>query len=330
VPVALIATGGTIASLRDPASGAVRPAVSAAELVASVPELSPSISRVQEIETVNGWNMTPETMLAVARAARVALQEPDVVGAVVTHGTDTVEETAFLCDLLVDSEKPVVFAAAMRSGDEPSADGPRNLLAAARVAASEAASGCGALLVMNDEVHAARWVRKVHSFRVNAFASPGPGPVGELTPDALRLRAPAARVSLPVPSSLVGYPVPVIQAYTGLEEHLIEAVIDSVGAAGVVLEGTGLGNLPGTAMPGIAAARRAGLPVVVATRVAAGGTGIVYGGPGGGVTLRELGVVAAHRLSAAKARLLLMALLATEPAPERVPARFAELAERLR
>jgi L-asparaginase len=104
--------------------------------------------------------------------------------------------------------------------------------------------------------------------------------------------------------------VPIVQTYTGMEEGLIEAVLDATGAAGLVLEGTGLGNVPGSAERGIRAARARGLPVVVATRVPTGGTAAVYGGPGGGVTLRELGVVQAAALSAAKARLLLMLLLA--------------------
>ena len=115
----LIATGGTIGSLRDPASGSVRPAVAAEEPVRGTPGLEAfGRIRVEELDRVSGWNITPETMLAIARSAQDALADPEVAGAVVTHGTDTVEETAFLCDVAIDSEKPVVFAAAMRSGDE--------------------------------------------------------------------------------------------------------------------------------------------------------------------------------------------------------------------
>ena len=117
--VRLIATGGTIASLADPVTGAVRPAVSAEDLVATVPGLGPV--EVESVAHVNGWNVTPETMLEVARRASGG-------GVVVTHGTDTIEETAFFCDLTVESD--VVFAGAMRNGSEISADGPRNLLCA--------------------------------------------------------------------------------------------------------------------------------------------------------------------------------------------------------
>lgn len=325
----VVATGGTIASLADPETGAVRPAVGAAELVAGVPGLAAlGPVTVDEVAGVNGWNVTPGTMLAVAAAAQAALADDAVDGVVVTHGTDTVEETAFLCDLLVDSDKPVAFAAAMRAGDELGADGPRNLLAAARVAADPAARGCGAVLVMNDEVHAARWVRKGDSFRVHAFSSPGRAPLGVLAPGGLRLAAAPRRVSVGRPQAL-DRPVPLLQAYTGMEEHLIEAVASATGAAGLVLEGTGLGNLPGSAMAGIAALTERGVPVVVATRTASGGTGAVYGGPGGGVTLRDRGVIAAGPLTAGKARLLLMALLAVEASPAAAAQRFREVVEEL-
>ena len=296
--IRLVATGGTIASLADPDTGAVRPAVSAEDLVATVPGLGPV--EVEEVAHVNGWNVTPETMLEVARRASGG-------GVVVTHGTDTIEETAFFCDLTVAGD--VVFAAAMRSGGEVAADGPRNLLCAVEVAESGAARGRGAMLVLNDEIHAARWVRKQDSSRVSAMVSPGHGPIGIAVPGSVRVTMPVPRrVQLPLPDALPS--VPVVQTYTGLEEGLIETVLDATGAAGLVLEGTGLGNVPGTAERGVAAAVSRGLPVVTATRVPTGGTGAVYGGPGGVVTLRDLGVMTAGWLSAAKARLLLMLLLA--------------------
>jgi L-asparaginase len=306
--VHVIATGGTIASLPDPVTGAVRPAVSAEDLVRGVPGLGPV--EVHEVARVNGWNMAPPTMLEVARRAAAALASDDVPGVVVTHGTDTVEETAFLCDVTVASDKPVVFGAAMRSGGEIGADGPRNLLCAAQVAAADAARGLGALLVLDDEIHAARWARKLHTSRVSAIRSPGHGPVGTAMPGSVRIGVrPPRRALVPLPAAL-DRPVPIVQTYTGLEEHLIETVLDATGAAGLVLEGTGLGNAPGTAERGVRAAVERGLPVVVATRVVDGETGTVYGGPGGAVTLHDLGALHAGGLSAAKARLLLMLLLA--------------------
>jgi L-asparaginase len=299
VTVRLIATGGTIASLADPETGAVRPAVSAEDLVASVPGLGPV--EVESVAHVNGWNVTPETMLEVARRAAAG------GSAVVTHGTDTIEETAFFCDVTVAGD--VVFAGAMRNGSEISADGPRNLLCASQVA--ERAPGLGTVLVLNDEIHAARWARKQDSSRVHALRSPGHGPVGVAVPGSVTITMPPPRRFLvALPDALP--PVPIVQTYTGMEEHLIETVLDATGAAGLVLEGTGLGNVPGSAERGIRAAVERGLPVVNATRVPSGGVHAVYGGPGGVVTQRELGVIGAGHLSAAKARLLLMLLLASD------------------
>jgi L-asparaginase len=312
----VIATGGTIASLADPETGAVRPAVSGEDLVRTVPGLGDVA--VEEVAHVNGWNMTPATMLEVARHASAG-------GVVVTHGTDTVEETAFLCDVTVAAEAPVVFAGAMRSGGEIAADGPRNLLCASQVARDRAARGLGTLLVLNDEIHAARWARKQDSSRVSAFRSPGHGPLGTVVPGSVRIVArPGRRFVVPLPDALP--PVPIVQTYTGIEEGLIETVLSVTDAAGLVVEGTGLGNVPGSAERGIRAALGRGLPVVAATRVPTGGTGAVYGGPGGGVTLRDAGVIAAGGLPAAKARLLLMLLLAEGGD---VRARFADAVDTL-
>jgi L-asparaginase len=327
--IRLVATGGTIASLPD-ASGAVRPAVAPEDLLAGVPALADfGPITVDDVVRVNGWNVDPDIMLRVARHVAAATAGAEVSGVIVTHGTDTVEETAFLCDLLVPRTKPVVFAAAMRSGDEVAADGPRNLVNAATVASSPEAASAGVVVTLNDEIHAARWVRKQDSFRVSAFASPGHGPIGVVVPgDAAVHRLPPAIDPLPIPSALDRY-VPVVQTYTGMPPGLIDTILEATEATGVVLEGTGLGNVPGTALEGIKAALGRGIPVVVATRVPTGGTRAVYGGPGGGVTLRSLGVTAARNLSAAKARLLLMAILAGGLSGSEASAAFEDYAARL-
>jgi len=309
VRLLVAATGGTIASLPDPETGAVRPAVSAEDLLTGIPELAELAElEVVEIDRVNGWNVTPTTMLSVAKALSDGLSGDEFEGAIVTGGTDTIEEMAFVVDLLVSSEKPVAFAAAMRTGNEVAADGPRNLVNAARVAGSAEARGWGALLVMHDEIHAARSAVKVDSFRPSAFASPGAGPVGHVTPDRLRIGAAPPRFTLEPPAAFE-VEVPVIKTYTGMADDLIERVLEVTDARGLVLEGTGAGNVPGLAMPGISAALDRGIPVVFATRVATGGVVPIYGGPGGGITIRELGATGAGALTAAKARLLLMVAL---------------------
>lgn len=158
--VRVIATGGTIASTPDPETGALRASLTAEELVASVPGLAAlGPVTVDDVADVHSWNVTPATMSAVSARAETALAEDGVEGVVVTHGTDTLEETAFFCDLTVHSNKPVCFAAAMRGPREVGADGPRNLLAAATVASHPDARGLGTVLTLSDEVHAARWLR---------------------------------------------------------------------------------------------------------------------------------------------------------------------------
>jgi L-asparaginase len=311
VSVLLLTTGGTIASLPDPETGAKRPVVSGEELVAGVPGLDRVAElRVEEVAAQSSWNLTPADMLAVARRAAEALAEQSVDGVVVTHGTDTLEETAFLTDLTLRVGGPVVVVGAMRSPDELSADGPRNLLNAVRVAAAPEARGTGAVVAMGDEIHAARWVRKLDTGLLTGFRSPGRGPIGRVTPTSLELPWLPPRAYTIEPPGELSQAVPLVSAYPGMEDGVIQAAIDATGAAGLVVEGTGSGNVPGSAVKGIREAIDGGLPVVVATRVPGGATGSGYGSPGGGAALREIGVVAAGPLSAGKARLLLMALLA--------------------
>ncbi len=309
--VRILTTGGTIASLPDPESGAKRPAVSGEELVAGVPGLDRVADlEVEEVAAVSSWNLTPHDMLRVARRAGEVLTEPDVDGVVVTHGTDTLEETAFLCDLTLRSDGPVAVVGAMRSPDELSADGPRNLLNAVRVASAREARGAGAVVVMNDEIHAARWVRKLDSGLASAFRSPRHAPIGRVAPDSLELPWLPPRAFTLDPPERFSHEVALVSAFPGMSDAIVEAVVDAGGAAGLVVEGTGSGNVPGSAVAGIRAVVERGVPVMLATRVPGGATGSTYGSPGGGAQLRELGALHAGPLSAGKARLLLMALLA--------------------
>jgi L-asparaginase len=312
VSVRILTTGGTIASLPDPETGAKRPAVSGEELVASVPGLA-DVARVEveEVASLSSWNVTPDHMLAVARRAGESLAEPDVDGVVVTHGTDTLEETAFLVDLTLRSDGPVVVVGAMRSPDEPSADGPRNLMNAVAVAAAPEARGVGAVVAMNDEIHAARWARKLDTGLASAFGSPRHAPIGRVEPGSVELPFVPPRGFTIDPPERLPHAVPIVTAYPGMDGSVIQAVVDATGAAGLVIEGTGSGNVPGSAVDGIRAALERGLPVVMATRVPGGAMKSGYGSPGGGAALRELGAVSAGPLSAGKARLLLMVLLAT-------------------
>jgi L-asparaginase len=329
--VRILTTGGTIASLPDPETGAKRPAVSGEELVASVPGLREVADvTVDEVASQSSWNLTPADMLAVARRAGEALAEPDVDGVVVTHGTDTVEETAFLTDLTLSGEGPVVFTAAMRSPDEPSADGPRNLVNAVHVAAAPEARGAGAVVALNDEIHAARWVRKLDTGLTGAFGSPRHAALGRVTPTELELGPLPPRGFTVEPPGELTAEVPIVNAHPGMTDALIRAAIDATAAAGLVIDGSGSGNIPGSAAGGVSFAIERGLPVVVATRVPGGANRSGYGSPGGGAALRKLGAVSAGPLPAGKARLLLMVLLAGGLSGEEAAAAFEAAAATFR
>lgn len=324
--VRLLATGGTIASRLDPDTGAVVPAVSPADLVAAVPgieELGPI--EVEEIDRVNGWNVTPEVMQRVAERARVALEDDGVDGVVVTHGTDTTEETLYLVELLAgDATRHggIVFACAMRSAGEVGADGPRNLLGAVTTAVDPQARDRGALLCVNDELHCARWATKTDTTNVSTFRSPPAGPVGRIVAGQPRFDLPSPQ--RPPRGAAIDPHVALVKAYTGMDDALVRWLVDDQQVHGLVVEGTGAGNLPGPLVPGIAHALDRGIPVVVASRCWTGKPQPIYGGPGGGVTLAEMGVIRSNGLNGPKARLALMVALGRTTDREALAAWFAD------
>ncbi|XXX81640.1 asparaginase [Sorangium sp. So ce134] len=303
--VHLVTTGGTIASRVDPQTGAAVPAVRAEELLAGVPALG----RVAEIAVTevcleSSWNLGPDRIAEIARAARDLQADPEVTGVVVTHGTDTLEETAFALDLLLDGDTPVVLTGAMRDASTAGADGPRNLVSAARVAVEPAARGLGVLVAMNDEIHAARWVMKTHTTALGTFASPGAGPLGSVDGEGVRIHARPARTPR-LPPAAPEPRVYLVKMASGMDDLLLRALLDAR-ARGVVIEGSGAGNVCGSWEGAIAALVQAGVPVVLSSRCPGGRVTPTYGAPGGGRRLRDLGAIAAGALSGPKARLALM------------------------
>jgi len=303
--VEIVTTGGTIASRIDPATGAAVPLVRADELVALVPQLGAAAElRTTEFCLESSWNLTPAMMADLARTILPLQSDPGTAGVVVTHGTDTMEETAFALDLLLPAPAPVVLTGAMRNASLPGTDGPRNLLAAVRVAAHAAARGLGTLVVMNDEAHSARQVTKTHSSALDTFASPSVGPVGRL--DSLgfsvrwRPRRPPA-----LPPAKPETSVHLLECAAGADPLPLRAVLDA-GARGVVIAGSGAGNVHRDWEEPIREAIESGLPVVLVTRCGSGRILPEYGAPGGGRRLHEHGVVPGGDLSGRKARIALM------------------------
>jgi L-asparaginase len=307
----IITTGGTIGSRVDPATGGAFPAVSAEELLSMTPGLSEiAEARATEFGLLQSWNIGPGTMVELARVVQESLEEEGVAGAIVTHGTDTMEETAFALDLLVDSERPVVMTGAMRNASEPDFDGPRNLVAAARVAATPEARGRGAMVVMNGEIQAARHVMKTNTTAFDAFSSPERGAMGVVGDTVLFHYELAPLPKLRPERAEEG--VYLVKMAAGSDALFLRTLLEA-GVAGVVIEGSGAGNVPDSWHDAIAALIVARIPVVLVSRCLTGRIVPGYGGRGGGATLRDLGVIDGGWLSGPKARIALsLALGAVE------------------
>jgi L-asparaginase len=319
VRVHLLATGGTIASRQGPDGlAAVTPA---AELLAAAGSLAGLTVPTSDLGTVGSFAFTTSDLRGLVAEARRCLDE-GVDGVVVTQGTDTMEESAYLADLVHDDPRPIVFTGAQRPFDAAAPDGPANLADALRVAASPAARDLGALLCFDGLVFAARGVRKVDTLRSGAFGAPGRGPVLRLAGDSvLPLARPARSAPLPLDLDAALPRVDVIACALGVDAVLMHAAV-AAGAAGLVLEAFGAGNVT----PAVAEAAEelvaGGIPVLVCSRVPSGPVEPLYAT--GGARLARAGAVFAGDLSPWQGRLLLAAALALAPAdPQRV------LAERL-
>jgi L-asparaginase len=289
------------------------PAVSGEELVEMLawPEAPPL--ELDDFVRVPSFDMHGELALSLGRRVLEHASRTDVSGVVVTHGTDTMEETVYLVDLLLDSETPVVLTGAQRGADEADTDGPRNLRDAIRTAHSPQARGYGAVIAFGGEIHAAREARKVHTSAVRAFGSPGYGPLGHVDGDVVAFwRLPRRQTPLPPPGRLP--PVDLIRLYAGSDARFLRASVES-GAAAVVLEGTGRGNANDEVVAAVRDAVAAGVHVAVCSRAAEGRVEPVYG-RGGGRDLAEAGALFAGDLAGSKARILLQVALGAgvEPA----------------
>ena len=304
--IALITTGGTI-SCNDTGGGAV-PRLRGDDLLASLRGAAdlPAVE-VVELASIPGCEMTPAKMAELATVVRRELTPADRVGAVVTHGTDTIEESAFLCHLTVPGDKAVVFTGSMRTASELSWDGPRNLLDALRVAAAPATRGLGTLLVMNEEIHSARFVTKSNGLVLGAFQSPGTGPLGRIYNGSPMLLAQPA-LSRRVLEPRLDDAVAMVRALSGDGASLDEALARP-NLRGLVVEGFGSGRVPGAWCAALGAAVDRGLTVVLASRTGSGAIGDPYGYPGSATGLLHRGLIAAHALPGHQARLKLMLAL---------------------
>jgi L-asparaginase len=324
--VAVFALGGTIASSADP-DGVAIVGLSGDELLNTVP----GVTEVADVEVFT-VAMVPSGDLRLHHLFELRDQVARAIisgtqGVVVTQGTDTLEETAYAFELLTSFDEPVIFTAAMRSSDALSPDGPANLMAAVRVAACPDARGCGVLVVLNDEIHSATDVRKMHTSSTAAFASPLVGPVGYITEGRVRvLRKPAGRVTIDVPRDAEDARVALVTVAFDDDDGLIGAVTE-LGYDGLVLAAFGGGHVPSWTVPAIerVAAR---IPTVLASRTPSGELlRHSYGYAGSETDVLARGLISAVGLSATKARILLRLLLVAGVQRDQVPRCFEEAAE---
>jgi L-asparaginase len=311
--VAVIGTGGTIASTQNEA--AATPQKGGAELVEAVPELSEYATlSVRDVAQVASFDMNLDTVADIGDAAADAVAD-GADGVVVTHGTDTMEESSYVLDLTREFDVPVVFTGAQRRPDEHSPDGPANLLTAVRAATDDRLQAAGGVYVAFDmELHSPRDVTKSHTSALGTFESPGKGPVASVTREDIRMHRQPGSYSESIAATRSSADVRMIKSAVGVGAEQVESAREHA-VDGLVIEGTGLGNTTSALGNAVGEAVESGLPVVVASRCHAGATAPVYGTDGGGQTLVDSGAVQAGDLSAHKARLKLALALANVQEP---------------
>jgi L-asparaginase len=306
--IAVITTGGTISMRYDPALGGAVPAVSGAELLEMVPGIQDVASvELVEFSNVPSCHLTPAMMFELCHLVQNTLDRPDVDGAIVTHGTDALEETAYMADLWINSDKPLVFTAAMRNNSEMGADGPRNVLASVRVAACFDSCGLGALVVFNGRILAARDTLKMHTSNLDAFRSPMHGPLGNVDDDAVVIFR-RSLVRQMIRPEHINTDVDMARMFSGMDSGRILWSLER-GGSGLVIEAMGQGNVPPATVPGIRAWLDAGKPVVLVSRCPEGRALDTYAYEGGGKQLRDMGVIFGEDLTGQKARVKLMLAL---------------------
>jgi len=306
--IVLLFTGGTISMRHDPAAGGAVPTLRGKDIVA----LAPGIDQIAALD-IDDWgafpgpHMTIERMWALRKRIIEHLERPEVDGVVVTHGTDSLEESAYLAARSIDSDKPVVFTGAMRTSSDLGWDGPGNLGAAVRVAASAESRGRGVMVVMSDRVFTALDVTKAHTHMLDAFESPGLGPLGVIDDGRVIFRrALDSATRILSPASLVT-PVDIVYTFAGADARLLDA--SRAEGKAVVIAAMGRGNVPPLMVGGIERWIDEGKPVVITSRAVRGRVGCTYGYPGAGRRLADRGAIFAGSRRPQQARLDVMLAL---------------------
>lgn len=319
--ILIIHTGGTIAMEENKQTGGVN-----TKETHPLEETITELSDVAEIISKNYVNLpsphiTPIHMLELAKFIKEQTESDSYDGLVITHGTDTLEETAYVLDLVLETHIPVIVTGAMRSSNEHGSDGPYNLISSVKVACDQQSLGKGVLVVFNDEIHAAKNVTKTHTSNIATFQSPQYGPIGIVTKRGVLFH------HTPLQSSRFqvnhfSKKVILLKAYAGMDGSLIISAAEN--ADGLVIEALGQGNLPPATVPAISDLISRGIPVVLVSRCFNGIAQDIYSYEGGGKHLKELGVIFSNGLNGQKARLKLMIALENTSSAEKLQQLFLE------
>lgn len=302
--ILLLATGGTISMKVDHEKGGPVPTLTGREIMESLPGVEQIATvDVREFGRFPGPHMTIERMWELRAAILSALSE-GYAGVVVTHGTDTIEETAYLLDRSLEPGAPVVVTGAMRNSSELSWDGPANLMAAIEVAASAEARGRGTMVVLDDEIVQGAEVVKTHTEAAGTFVSPNWGPLGVTDRGRAHFHRESRRKPTLAPDA-PALPVDLVKIVAGMDSRLLECSLET-GARGIVLEALGRGNVPPDVVPGVRLWTEAGKPVVITSRSLRGRVLDTYAYLGGGHELREMGAIFADHMTGQQARIELM------------------------
>jgi L-asparaginase len=306
--ILIVFTGGTFSMMIDEKTGGAIPYFSGEQLLEKIPQAR----ELAEIDCYDfgkypGPHMTPELMLDLSNKIREFLKENKYKGIIVTHGTDTLEETAYLLDLTIKTEIPIVVIGSMRNSSEHDWDGPRNLIDAITVCLNQKTKNLGVLVCLNGEINAASEVTKIYTEEVFSFRSLDFGNLGSVQDRKVTLNRLPRRLETINTNKIVSN-VDMLTVYAGMDEKFFKFSTDS-GAEGIVVAALGIGNVPPAAFEGIKYSIEKNIPVVLVSRCPAGETDYIYSYPGAGKWLNEIGVIFADYLNGQKARIKLMLAL---------------------
>lgn len=306
--ILVVFTGGTFSMMIDEKTGGAVPRYSGIELLGMMPE----VKSLAEIECLDfgkypGPHITPELMLDLSKKINSKLKADKFDGVIVTHGTDTLEETAYFLDLTIRTEIPIVVIGAMKNSSEPDWDGPRNLIDALHICLNGNSINLGVLVCLNGEINAASEVTKIYSDSVESFKSLDFGNLGFVQNGRVIFNRLPRRLET-IETGKINSNVDLLTVYAGMDEKFFKFSADSK-VDGIVVEALGVGNVPPPAFEGIKYAVEKGIPVVLTSRCPAGETDYIYSYPGAGKHLHDLGVIFSDYLNGQKARVKMMIVL---------------------